>query len=47
MIAAAITQIHTHRRNGHVFRRDGEGGALDTTAPLPELAAREDADKEA
>ena len=31
MIAIAITQIHTHRRNRHGSWRDGEGGALDAT----------------
>ena len=33
MIAMAITQIHTHWRNGHGSCRDGEGGALDASQP--------------
>ena len=33
MIAMAITQIHTHRRNRHGSWRDGEGGALDAPRP--------------
>ena len=31
--AMAITQIHTHRRNGHGSCRDGKGGALDASQP--------------
>ena len=34
MIARAITQIHTHRRNRHGSCRDGEGGALDALTLL-------------
>ena len=33
MIAMAITQINTHRRNRHGSWRDGEGGALDAPRP--------------
>ena len=32
MIARAITQIHTHRRNRHGSWRDGKGGAFDALA---------------
>ena len=34
MIAMAITQIHTYRRNRHGLWRDGESGALDAPRPL-------------
>ena len=44
MIAMAITQIHTHRRNGHGSWRDGVGDRRSTSRALLDLTASGAAD---